>query len=374
MSADQKIGIFATNCTSGHTLQGWVRFCPFCGSAVIQPVSEAPSPAPSVVEVKAEYTTKPLLLRPNPKDTTAQPKVKDITVPPVAEPKAKGTTAPPVLEVKVKDPKVPPEAEAKVIDTPPPRPTSAWKYVVITGLLAAVACGVYFLSKSDARNTKALACQQLLTDATRLLSDGDFETALSKVRLGAVSCSDEQLSKANILKREIEKDAAACNRQVFSIQNLMNGKQPLRARTKLGEMSAACAKSPGGQSVAALVVQMPSEVPTPTQAGVVVVDDTPKVKANETYIPTLPTTPLAKPIKPEPGPSQELQPPSAGTAQVEQNILSKAATDMQGARLDSALARANTVLEMNPNNAEARRLKADIQRLQDKALREIKIE
>lgn len=248
---------------------------------------------------------------------------------------------------------------------PPPLPQPFGKYVVIAVFLAAVAGGALLWKKSEGSTTKVLACQQLLTDATQSLSDGDFEAALSKVRLGTVSCPEDQQGKANTLKREIEKDAAACNLKVAVIQSLMNGRQSARARSKLGEMSTVCAKSPGGQLVTALVNKGPSEAQTGAGA-----EGIPKATASGIAAPPIPSAPPTKQIKIEPKP----QLPSASTATVEQSILSKAANDVQGSRLDSALARVNTILDMNPNNVEAKRIKADIQRLQEKAMREIKIE
>lgn len=353
---------FAVNCTNGHQLQGAVSFCPYCGSAVTQPVAAgtpasepspafetAPAPAPLPVPVpvpESESESEQLVSV----QTNSPPMVEP--APAAPPPKA---VVKPVQSLQSEEPK--PSAPEVVEKKGAP----LGKFMLIFVLLCLVAIAFRFL-KGDGGSEKLSACQQVLTEATEQFSQGDFDTALSKVRMGIVSCSGEQLEKATALKRDIEKESVNCNRGIAALQNLLRSKQQVLAQQKVGELSALCAKSQSGRDVA-LAISKASE-PSPESAPVQ--EAKPTVNLQPKPSPMIATVP--EPTAQPPASTQQ------GTSQVEQNILVKAASDLQGSRLDSALARVNTVLEMNPANADAKRMKAEIRRLQDKAISEIKIE
>ena len=387
MSLNQEEIGFAVNCSNGHLLQGRVGFCPFCGSEVAQAVPEVapepvPAPAPEVAPVAVP-------------EVAPAPEVAPVAVPelaPAPEPVVVSKRKAKQVQPQRKPEPVAPPAPPLVVEQPAPRVQtlpittvetgttkppggSIGKYLLVTGLFVGivVAAWAFLFPKNSADNPKALACQQLLTDATQRLSDGNFEGALSKTRLAVVSCTGEQLVKANSLQRDIGKESASCSRVVGSIQSLLRSNQLLRAQQKVGELSGLCAKSQSARDIVRTVSNSkPASAASTLTTGLLGAGPAPKpIVPLETVVPVAVQprpTPLIMPA-PTPAPVQP-----QGTGQVEQSILSKATGDLQGARLDSALARVNTVLEMNPANAEARRIRAEIQRLQEKAIREIKIE
>ncbi len=373
MSLSQEETGFAVNCSNGHLLQGKVGFCPFCGSELAQAVPDVapePVPAPEVAPVAVPE------LAPAPEPVVVS-KRKAKQVQPQRKPEPVVPPAPPlVVEQPAPQVQTLPVTTVETGTTKPPG-GSIGKYLLVTGLFVGimVAAWAFLFPKNSADNSKALACQQLLIDATQRLSDGNFEVALSKTRLAVVSCTGEQLVKANTLQRDIGKESASCSRVVGSIQSLLRSNQLLRAQQKVGELSGLCAKSQSARDIVRTVSNSkPASAASTLTTGLLGAVPVPKpILPVETIIPVAPRlAPVLTPVQPVPAALPAPQP--QGTAQVEQSILSKATGDLQGARLDSALARVNTVLEMNPANAEARRLRAEIQRLQEKAIREIKIE
>ena len=303
--------------------------------------------------------------------------VLEVTAEPVIVPKPERVSPPPK-----QDPIAP--SVPKPVVTSPPQPQTLqtngkYPFVIRLFLVLVVAAGGLLYFKGSDNNDKASACQQLLSDATQNLSEGNFEVAQSKARMAVVSCSKEQLDKANALQRNIEKESISCSRNISAIQNILLSKQQSRALQKVGELSNVCAKSQNGRDIVLTVKNsqpVPIAAPNFATAPLVATPvQVPKlVETLETIAPVAAQPKSSPVITPVPAPTTPPPVQPQGTSQIEQNILSKATADLQGARLDSALARVNTVLEMNQANADAKRMRAEIKRLQDKAIREIKIE